>query len=105
MTLTIGIDIGTSAVKAVLLENGNRLIAASSIELPAPMIDGPHIEQDPNDWLVGTQVALKELQKSNPSEYGTVSAIGLSGQMHGAVLIGEDGFPLRHAKSCIPILQ
>lgn len=63
MTLFIGIEIGTSAVTAVLLENGNRLIAASSAELPAPMIDAPRIEQDPTDWLVGTQDALKELRK------------------------------------------
>ena len=52
MTLSIGIDIGTSAVKAVLLENGNRLTAASSAELPAPMINGPHVEQTlPIGWL------------------------------------------------------
>ena len=86
-----------SAIKAVLLENGHRLIAASSIELPAPIIDGPCIEQDPTDWLIGTQDALKELQGSSPAEYAAASAIGLSGQMHGAVLIGEDGFPLRQA--------
>jgi activator of 2-hydroxyglutaryl-CoA dehydratase len=49
MTLSIGIDIRTSAVKAVLLENGNRLIAASLIELPVPMIYSPRIEQDPSD--------------------------------------------------------
>lgn len=97
MTLSIGIDIGTSAVKAVLLENGSRLIAASSIQLPAQISDGRWVEQDPTDWLEATRDALKILAASNPAEYAAVCAIGLSGQMHGAVLVGEDGFPLRHA--------
>jgi xylulokinase len=93
----MGIDIGTSSVKVLVIDYLGRVISKSSAEYPikSPLED--YAEQDPEDWWRVTKFSIKEsLKKSNisPSE---ISAIGLSGQMHGTVLIDRDGKPLRNA--------
>ena len=76
----LGLDLGTSAVKALL--DGN-VVASRSSPLT---VERPHqgwSEQDPESWWRATQKAVAELKQENPSLLAAVRAIGLSGQMHG----------------------
>src|SRR5215475_6787155 len=90
-------DIGTSGVKAVLVNEAGAIVATATRELslshPAPMWS----EQDPDAWVAAAVGAVDDLALAHPSEVVAVRGIGLSGQMHGATLLGEDGRPLRPA--------
>ena len=93
----LGIDLGTSEVKLLLLSSKNEVIGVSSKELT---VSRPHprwSEQNPSDWWNGILEALKELKSSHPAEFRCLSGIGLSGQMHGAVLLNKSGAVLRPA--------
>jgi len=90
----LGIDLGTSGVKAVLLDDTNQVLAESSaplaVQRPRPLWS----EQDPDAWWTASCNAVKAL----PVELRSATqAIGLSGQMHGATLIGSDHRALRPA--------
>jgi xylulokinase len=93
----LGIDLGTSSVKIVLMDEKQALIAVADKSLP---ISRPHplwSEQNPKDWWEATEQAIAELRRNHESELQQVQCIGLSGQMHGAVLLGKDHEPLRPA--------
>ncbi len=90
----LGIDIGTSSVKAVLVDDGGTVAGQASAPLP---ISRPHpgwSEQDPADWWTATNRAVIALE---PQGRRQVRAIGLSGQMHGATLLDAADRPLRPA--------
>ncbi|MGB4360335.1 MAG: FGGY family carbohydrate kinase, partial [Rhodoferax sp.] len=93
----LGIDIGTSEVKCLLLDQAHQVVgtagAALSISRPHP----GHSEQAPQDWWQATQNALTQLHHHQPHAYASVQAIGLSGQMHGAVLLDARNQVLRPA--------
>ncbi|RFO96261.1 xylulokinase, partial [Rhodoferax lacus] len=93
----LGIDIGTSEVKALLLDDQHHVIgtAGSTLEVSRP--HPGHSEQDPVSWWSATGIALKALQQKHPAQYAAVKAIGLSGQMHGAVLLDAADRVLRPA--------
>ncbi len=93
----LGIDIGTSAVKAVVADSDQRLIASASTPLA---VSRPHelwSEQHPDDWWAAAGAAVAELRAAAGPSWSAIRAIGLSGQMHGAVLTGADDRPLRAA--------
>ena len=83
----LGLDCGTSGLKAVLVgESGAAVAAASRPYLP----DRPRpgwSEQDPEVWRAAMAGAIAELRALAPQAVGGLKAIGFSGQMHGAVLI------------------
>jgi xylulokinase len=93
----LGMDIGTSGVKAVLLKEEGGIIAAASRALalshPFPLWS----EQDPDSWVEAAIGAVDDLAALYPRETADVRGIGLSGQMHGATLLGADHRPLRPA--------
>lgn len=94
----LGIDVGTGGTRAVLLDQGGRVLNSATAE-HAPM-HSPQIgwaEQDPQDWWRAGCVAVKaclEKSKTSPSE---IAAVGLTGQMHGLVLLDAGGEVLRPA--------
>lgn len=90
----IGIDLGTSGVKLILVDNkGNvQKTVSKSYELLVPRPSWT--EQDPNAWYNQTLVALKELVEGNESN---IEGISFSGQMHGLVLLDEEDNVLRNA--------
>lgn len=93
----VGIDLGTSEVKAVLVDEKEHLHSSASIKLD---IAHPHpgwSEQDPQAWWTATCEVMRRLRRSAPRAMAAVTAIGLSGQMHGAVLLDASGHVLRHA--------
>lgn len=93
----IGIDIGTSEVKALLLGPEQRVIGSAGSALSVSRPHPGHSEQNPADWWAATLAALAALRAAHPAEYAATEAIGLSGQMHGAVLLDAQDRVLRPA--------
>jgi xylulokinase len=93
----LGIDLGTSEVKVLLLAPDGRVIGTAGSPFA---VSRPHprwAEQNPADWWNGTREALAALRAKHPHEFAEVRGIGLSGQMHGAVLLDKNDTVLRPA--------
>ncbi|MDR3428650.1 xylulokinase [Silvimonas sp.] len=93
----LGIDLGTSEVKVVLLDNRNNMIATSGAALT---VSRPHprwSEQDPAAWWTATVDAIDNLRAAHPNRFAEIRAIGLSGQMHGAVVLDAQDKVMRPA--------
>lgn len=93
----LGLDIGTSAVKAVIIDEAQSVVAEAEAALA---VSRPHpgwSEQNPQDWWRAVETVLQEFRVQVPRVMPRIEAIGLSGQMHGAVLLGTDMQPLRPA--------
>ena len=89
----IGLDIGTSSVKALLVSSTGEVLKVSSPEYPFQTPKPLWAETEPNVWWEATKEAVRSLLEGiDPS---IVSAIGLAGQMHGLVLLDEWGEVLR----------
>jgi xylulokinase len=93
----LGIDIGTSGVKAVLVSEAGAVVATAARELALSHPALLWSEQDPDAWVDAAVGAVDDLAARHPREVARVRGIGLSGQMHGATLLDEDGAPLRPA--------
>lgn len=93
----IGIDIGTSEVKVLLLAPDHRVLGSAGTALTVSRPHPGHSEQNPHDWWVATQSALAQLRAAHPKDYAAAQGIGLSGQMHGAVLLDARDRVLRPA--------
>ena len=96
MKRLLGIDVGTGGTRAVLLDETGRVLNTADAE-HAPMAS-PKIgwaEQDPRDWWRAACVAIKECLGKGGVSSGAVDAIGITGQMHGLVLLDEKGEVLR----------
>jgi xylulokinase len=93
----LGLDIGTSSIKAVLVDEDQRIIAERA---PALSLSRPHplwSEQDPRIWIEGVEAAVADIRAKAGVAFSRLAGIGLSGQMHGAVLLGKDDSVLRPA--------
>jgi xylulokinase len=91
----LGIDLGTSAVKAILVDDRQRVVASASRALTSASPRPGHSEQEPADWIDATFAILDALKADHPRELADVEGIGLSGQMHGATLLDATLRPLR----------
>jgi len=83
----LGLDLGTSGVKAMLIDGNQKIIGSANGSLD---VSRPHTgwsEQEPAHWVRATEEAVAGLKAKHPSELAAVKGIGLSGQMHGATLI------------------
>jgi len=86
----LGVDIGTSGVKAILIDRAGRALGEATARSVEPVRPHPGwSEQNPADWWTAVLAALDALSKSHPAEMAAVRGIGLSGHMHGATLIGD----------------
>ena len=93
----LGIDLGTSGVKAVLLDGDGRLMGQSAIPLTVSTPYPRWSEQDPQDWWTAACQAVDALKAEHGAALAATRAIGLSGQMHGATLLDANGEVLRPA--------
>ena len=87
----VGLDVGTTGVKALAISSSGDVLARAEEEYPLSTPRPGWAEQDPDDWWRAAEAALGALQVDE------TAGIGLSGQMHGLVCLGEDGRPLRPA--------
>jgi xylulokinase len=93
----VGIDLGTSAAKALLVDEQQREVDQASVRLEVQRPQPLWSEQDPERWWQATQAAIATLSQRRPAESAAVRGIGLAGQMHGAVLLDERDRVLRPA--------
>lgn len=91
----LGIDLGTSSVKTVLMDDVQSVIASESASLDVTRLHDGWAEQKPQDWIAATQHTLDALAASNGTAMAAVRGIGLSGHMHGATLVDKAGEILR----------
>ena len=91
----IGIDLGTSAIKCILIGEDGRTVATASEPLQVSRPKPGFSEQDPESWWQATLTGFDKLAKQAPREMAAVSGIGLSGQQHGATLLDKAGNALR----------
>jgi xylulokinase len=92
----LGIDVGTGGSRAVLIDTDGSVIASTTVE-HAPFAS-PEIgwaEQDPRDWWRASAAAIRALLADENVDSGDIAAVGLSGQMHGAVFLNESDEVLR----------
>src|SRR5438046_9805086 len=92
----LGIDVGTGGSRAVLVDEGGRLVAAASAEhADFRSTSTGWAEQDPADWWRACGEAVRRLLAESQASAEDIRAVGLSGQMHGAVLLDAAGGVLR----------
>jgi xylulokinase len=92
--LCIGLDVGTSGVKAVLIAEDGRVVASATADYPLLTPRPGWTEQEPDAWW---QASCDVLRRLAGQAAGPVEAIGLTGQMHGAVFLDRDGRVIRPA--------
>ena len=93
----LGIDLGTSEVKVLLLDEHHRIVANAGVPLTLQRPQPRWSEQQPADWWQAVDAALQRLAVEHSVAMAAVQAIGLSGQMHGAVLLDRADQVLRPA--------
>lgn len=91
MAKLLGIDIGTSGCKVILVNESGEIIKQASAEYPISVPQPGWTEQNPDDWWAGVQKCLAEIAEPRPD------AIGVTGQMHGSVFLDENGDVIRPA--------
>lgn len=95
MRYLIGIDIGTSATKTVLFDEAGGVVAAASQEYPLYQPHNGWAEQKPEDWRDAVLHTVKQVIDQSGVSKEDIKGIGLSGQMHGLVMLDEAGEVIR----------
>ena len=91
----IGIDLGTSSVKMILVDYKQNILATSNTSLTVQNPKDGYSEQNPSEWIDATVECLEGLKSKKPKEFSETISIGISGHMHGATLIDEKGSVIR----------
>jgi xylulokinase len=97
MKYVIGIDIGTSAVKSVLVSVEGKVVCEHAESYPLRRPNPGWSEQNPEDWADRTIESLRRLMEKSKADPADVEGISFSGQMHGLVLVDAEGTALRPA--------
>ena len=91
----LGLDLGTSAIKALLVKENNAIIGSAEIRFKVSHPQKGWSEQNPQDWEFALKKAVKILKSKYSFEFSLLRGIGISGQMHGATLLDQKGKVLR----------
>jgi len=97
MSFILGIDLGTSSVKAILVSERGKIAGDSSQKYPIYSPSPDWAEQDPEQWWESTIKAVRKAVHQSHIKPSQIKAVGLSGQTHGTVLVGNSLLPLRKA--------
>lgn len=95
MKYLIGIDVGSSATKTVLFDEKGNVIASASQSYPLYQPQNGWAEQKPEDWSAAVLATLKSVTAQSGITPEKIEGIGISGQMHGLVMLDENGTVLR----------
>ena len=97
MRHVLGLDVSTTATKAVLVDESGGVVGIGAsgydVAVPHPLWS----EQDPDLWWTATQAAIRSVLVTTGVDPASIAAVGLSGQMHGAVLLDASDRPVRSA--------
>ncbi len=96
MEYVLGVDLGTSAVKVLLVSKTGDVVDEASKSYPLYHDQPGYSEQDPEDWVKATKEAIKTLT-DKLDDKSAIKGMSFSGQMHGLVLLDKDRKPLRRA--------
>lgn len=91
----LGIDLGTSGAKLLIVDEAQEVQAEATARVPDLTLPAPLSEQDPAAWITAVEQALAQIARDHPALLAQVRGIGLSGHMHGAVLLDADDRVLR----------
>jgi xylulokinase len=97
MAYLLGIDIGTSGTKTLICDSDGRVLATAMAEHPISSPKPGWSEQNPADWWSAVCTATKAVLKKAKVKPADITGIGLSGQMHGSVFVGNNTAALRPA--------
>ena len=92
----IGIDLGTSSVKIILINSKQKIIASHTEAIGLINIKDGYYEQNPESWYNATLKCFGNIRNTYPKEFSSVVSLAISGQMHGATLIDKDHKVLRN---------
>ncbi|MCU5746280.1 xylulokinase [Staphylococcus sp. SQ8-PEA] len=95
--VVVGIDIGTSSVKAIAVNRQGEVVKVGKKELKIFHDQPGYSEQDPNDWVAAAKSCLKQINDYCQREKYVIKGISFTGQMHSLVLLGKNFEPLRKA--------
>lgn len=91
----LGIDVGTTGARALLVDQAGRVVASATAEYPMFTPRPLWTEQNPSDWWAATTESIRRVLAEAGIDAGQVAALGLTGQMHGLVLLDAQGQVLR----------
>lgn len=97
MGYVLGLDIGTSGLKGILLNGKGEVVASASKEYEVLNPKRGYSEQNPEEWYRAAVLVMKEIIKTMPDAAGKIEGISFSGQMHSMVLLDEHGEVVRNA--------
>ena len=97
MKYLLGIDVSTTGVKALVIDQAGKVIASANTEQPLSTPRPLWSEQDPADWWQGTVSSVQQALVTAGIASEEIAAVGLTGQMHGLTLLDEKGQVLRPA--------
>lgn len=95
--IVIGVDLGTSSVKALATDERGHTLGVETSSYPTLRPRPDWAEQRPDDWWTATVIALRRLTSHPELANANIFALSLSGQMHGAVILDSHESPLRDA--------
>lgn len=96
-SVLVGIDIGTSSAKTVVLSQSGAVLGVATYDYPVHTPKPGWAEQNPDTWVKAAQATVRAALAQSEVSRDAVAAVGLSGQMHGTVCVSVDGTPLRPA--------
>jgi len=97
MGYLIGADVGTTGTKTLICDEAGKVLASATVEFPLHSPRPLWSEQDPADWWRATSESIRQVIAGAGVSGGEVTGIGLSGQMHGLVMLDEAGEVIRPA--------
>jgi xylulokinase len=97
VSVTLGIDVGTSATKTLAMNEQGTILASASAEYPCDHPRPGWSQQDPELWWAATVATVRDVLSKASLKPADVAGIGLSGQMHGSVFLDADGKVIRPA--------
>lgn len=97
MSYIIGVDCGTSGTKTVLFDEKGAVIASKTIEYPMYQPKNGYAEQNPTDWANAMTETIKAVMSQSGVKKDDVKGIGISGQMHGLVMLDKNNKVLRNS--------
>ncbi|MBQ3801871.1 MAG: xylulokinase, partial [Treponema sp.] len=97
MAYLIGVDLGTSGTKTVIFDEAGTPLASKTVEYPLYQPQSGWAEQDPLDWWNASVEGMKAVIAQSGAKKEDIKGIGISGQMHGLVMLDKEGKVLRRS--------
>ena len=95
MAYILGVDIGTSGTKTVLFSEDGTPVASATYEYPLYTPQNGYAEQEPLDWWNASVNGIKDVISQSNVSADDIKGVGLSGQMHGLVMLDAENQPIR----------